>query len=111
MYIDMNDISDASQYSVAAHPGEILLYEYMEPAGISESDIARAMSVPLYQVNEIIKGERRISADTALRLSMVLAGTTVQFWLNVQNTCDILALEPVKEKICREVVPLPFIVA
>ena len=105
MSIDMNIISDANQYPIA-HPGEILLYEYLEPAGISQGELARAMSVPPNHVNEIINGKQRITADTALRLSLALPETTPQFWLNIQNACDLLALEPSREKITREVIPL-----
>ncbi len=70
------------------HPGEVLSKEFMEPLGISQNRLARAMRVPPRRINEIVHGERRISADTALRLARVL-GTTPQFWLGLQADYDL----------------------
>jgi addiction module HigA family antidote len=51
------------------HPGEILLEEFLGPPGVSQYQLAKAVSVPARRINEIVHGQRRISADTALRLA------------------------------------------
>ena len=54
------------------HPGEILLEEFLAPLGVSQYQLAKAVSVPARRINEIVHGQRRISADTALRLARYL---------------------------------------
>ena len=70
------------------HPGEVLQEEFMTPLELSQNRLARAMRVPPRRINEIVHGERSISADTALRLARVL-GTTPQFWLGLQADHDL----------------------
>ena len=70
------------------HPGEILLNDFLEPMGISQYRVAQDISVPAQWINEIVHGTRRISADTALRLSRYF-GTTDRFWLNLQSRFDL----------------------
>lgn len=70
-----------------AHPGEILLEEWLQPMGISQYALAKAIAVPPRRINEIVKGLRGISVDTALRFS-VFFGTDAQSWLNLQNHYD-----------------------
>ena len=70
------------------HPGEILLNDFLEPMGISQYRVARDISVPPRRINEIVHGTRRITADTALRLSRYF-GTTERFWLNLQSRFDL----------------------
>jgi len=70
------------------HPGEILLNDFLEPMGISQYRVARDISVPARRINEIVHGTRRITADTALRLSRYF-GTTERFWLNIQSRFDL----------------------
>src|SRR5690348_15075168 len=70
------------------HPGEILLEEFLVPLGVSQYRLAKAISVPARRINEIVHGQRRISADTALRLSRFL-GTSERFWLNLQARYDL----------------------
>jgi addiction module HigA family antidote len=70
------------------HPGEILLTEFLEPLGVSQYQLAKAVDVPARRINEIVHGQRRISADTALRLSRYL-GTSERFWLNLQARYDL----------------------
>jgi addiction module HigA family antidote len=69
------------------HPGEILLMEFLEPMGISQYRIAKAIDVPPRRINEIVHGKRAITADTALRLSRAL-GLTDMFWINMQAHYD-----------------------
>lgn len=70
------------------HPGEVLFEEFMQPPGISQNRLARAMCVPPRRINEIVHGQRAVTADTALRLAHVL-GTSPQFWLGLQADYDL----------------------
>ncbi len=72
------------------HPGEILLEEYLKPLGITQVQLAEQIEVPIQRVNEIIKGKRGITPDTALRLEAAL-GASAQFWLNAQLASDLYA--------------------
>ena len=73
------------------HPGEILAEELQE-LGMSANAMARALSVPTNRITAILKGQRGVTADTALRLSRYI-GTTPQFWLNLQKTFELRAAE------------------
>jgi addiction module HigA family antidote len=70
------------------HPGEILLTEFLEPLAVSQYQVAKAVDVPARRINEIVHGQRRISADTALRLSRYF-GTSERFWMNLQARYDL----------------------
>ena len=72
----------------AIHPGEILLEEFLNPLGISQYQLAKDSSVPPRRINEIVHGQRSITADTALRLARYL-GTSERFWLNLQSRYDL----------------------
>jgi addiction module HigA family antidote len=69
-------------------PGEILAEEFLEPMGLSHRELARRMGVHPMRINEIIRGKRSITADTALRLADVL-GTTARFWMTLQANYDL----------------------
>src|SRR5262245_18629037 len=70
------------------HPGEILLEEFLSPLGISQYRLAKETSVPARRINEVVRGLRSISADTALRLARYF-GTSERFWLNLQARYDL----------------------
>ena len=70
------------------HPGEVLLEEFLEPAGLSQYRLAKDISVPPRRINEIVHGKRSVTADTALRLSRYFE-TTPRFWLNLQAQYDL----------------------
>jgi antitoxin HigA-1 len=70
------------------HPGEILLEEFLGPLGVSQYRLAKAVDVPARRINEIVHGQRRISADTALRLARYF-GTSERFWINLQARYDL----------------------
>jgi addiction module HigA family antidote len=70
------------------HPGEILLEEFLVPLGISQYRLAKDLSVPPRRINEIARGLRSISADSALRLARYF-GTSEWFWLNLQSRHDL----------------------
>ena len=69
------------------HPGEILLEEFLKPLGISQNRLARDLATPVVRVNEIVRGKRTVTADSALRLAKYFQ-TTPQFWLNLQAHYD-----------------------
>ncbi|WP_209330614.1 HigA family addiction module antitoxin [Lunatimonas salinarum] len=69
-------------------PGEILFEEFLIPLGISQYRLSKDLEIPQTRVSEIIKGNRRISADTALRLSAYF-GNSAKFWLGLQDDYDI----------------------
>ncbi|MFZ4115954.1 MAG: HigA family addiction module antitoxin [Chthoniobacterales bacterium] len=73
-------------------PGEILAEEFLYPMNITEYYLAKAISVPPGRINEIVKGCRAITPDTALRLSRFF-GTTAQFWINLQTDYELLKLQ------------------
>jgi addiction module HigA family antidote len=66
------------------HPGEILQAEFLEPMGISQYRLAQDIGVPAMRINKIVRGERGISADTALRLARYF-GMSVEFWTGIQT--------------------------
>ena len=70
------------------HPGEILLEEFLRPMGISQYRLAKDINVSARRINEIVHGNRSITADTALRLSRYF-GMTEQFWMNLQARYDL----------------------
>ena len=70
------------------HPGEILLEEFLKPLKISAYRLSKDISIPQTRTSAIIKGKRRITADTALRFAKYF-GTSAKFWLGLQNDFDI----------------------
>jgi antitoxin HigA-1 len=74
----------------AVHPGEILRTEFMEPMGVSGYALAKALNFP--GIYEVVRGDRAISADTAIRLGRYF-GLPAQFWLNLQNDYDLRIAE------------------
>jgi len=70
------------------HPGEILYFEFLEPLEISAYRLSKDLKIPQTRISEIIKGRRRITADTALRLSKYF-GNSAKFWLGLQDDFDI----------------------
>jgi addiction module HigA family antidote len=72
----------------AIHPGDILLTEFMEPLGLTAYRLAKELQVPLPRVNDVVRGKRSITADTAIRLGIYF-GLPAQFWLNLQNDYDV----------------------
>lgn len=85
-------------------PGEILLEEFLRPLGISQNRLGRDLGVPAQRINEIIRGERSITVDTALRLAEYFENTP-QFWLNMQIHYDLetAKVEQLTDLIRREV--------
>jgi addiction module HigA family antidote len=85
------------------HPGEILQEEFLGPLGISQYRVAKETSVSPRRINEIVRGTRAITADTALRLSRYF-GTSERFWLNLQVRYDLeLEKDRLGDRLRREV--------
>lgn len=80
------------------HPGEILLEEFLKPMNLSQYRLAKDIHVPPRRINEIVKGKRAITADTALRLSRFF-GMSEGFWLGLQSDYD---LEKTRENLHEE---------
>ncbi|MCA3645320.1 MAG: HigA family addiction module antidote protein [Methylobacterium sp.] len=74
------------------HPGEILKGEFLVPLGMSARQLGAAIGVPGNRISDILREERDVTADTALRLSRFF-GTTAQFWLNLQTAHDLSKAE------------------
>ena len=75
-------------FGYSIHPGDILKTEFMEPLGLSSYRLAKDLHVSAPRVNDLVRGKRSITADTAMRLS-VYFGNSAQFWLNIQNKHDL----------------------
>ena len=78
---------------IATHPGEILKAEFLEPLGITQVALAQHIGIPLQRINEIIRGKRGITPETAWLLSQAL-GTTPQFWMNLQDAYELTRKRP-----------------
>ncbi len=77
------------------HPGEVLKEEFLDPLGITAYRLAKDTGLPQTRVSQIIKGARRVTADTALRLSKYF-GNTPKFWLGLQDDFDLEELQAIK---------------
>ncbi len=85
------------------HPGEILLEEFLIPMEISQYRLSKDLKIPQTRISQIVKGNRRITADTALRLSKYF-GTSAKFWLGLQDDYD---LEEYNNKLLDELDEIP----
>ena len=91
------------------HPGEVLLEDYIKPTGVSVRAVAIALHVPYSRLSEIIKGERGVSADTALRLERYF-GSEATGWLNLQAAYEFRVAEIESGKaIAKEIKPLALV--
>jgi addiction module HigA family antidote len=80
---------------IPAHPGKILKEEFLDEMGLSQVELAGHIGVPVQRINEIVRGKRGVTSDTAWRLAQAL-DTTPEFWLNLQATYDLAVNRPVK---------------
>lgn len=88
------------------HPGEVLLEEFLKPLGVTQHQLALSMRVSPQKINDIVRGKRGITADTALRLALVL-GTTPEFWMGLQSDFDLeTASEALGDRLEKDVIPL-----
>ena len=107
--VDFADVTSGRRLP-PVHPGQFLREEFLAPLGLSVYALARALNVPRPRLNEVVRGRRSVSTDTALRLARYF-GTSPQFWINLQVRYDLdvaeRALRPaidsqVKPRIDRE---------
>jgi addiction module HigA family antidote len=102
--VDFKDVATGKRIP-PAHPGQILHAEFLEPMGISVYALANAIKVPRSRVNEIVRGRRAVTADTALRLARYF-GTSPEFWVNLQAHFDLeVAKKSSRRRIDKEVEP------
>ena len=77
------------------HPGEILLKEFLEPLELTQTDLDRHLGIPIQRINELVRGKRGVTPETAWLLAKAL-GTTPEFWMNLQMQHDLSSVEPPK---------------
>lgn len=95
----------ATPNRVTTHPGEVLREEFLHPLGMSVNALAMSLRVPATRIGAIVRGERSVTADTALRLARFF-GTTPEFWMNMQAMHDLTkARAELGVKIERDVTP------
>lgn len=87
------------------HPGEMLLEEFLRPLGVTQRQLADAIQVPYQRVNEIVNRRRGVTPSTALRLARYL-GTSVDFWLNLQQRWDLYRAMQDEQKELQKIRPL-----
>jgi addiction module HigA family antidote len=88
------------------HPGEIIKGDYLVPLGMSVNQLAKALVIGAARLNEIVRGRRGVTPDTALRLARYF-GTSAEFWLNLQTLYDLrIAESETRARIHREITPL-----
>jgi len=87
------------------HPGEILEVEFLEPLKLSGNGLSRAIKVPRTRLNDIVRGRRGITADTAMRLARYF-GVSARFWMNLQSHYELeVAEETLGKRLGREIRP------
>lgn len=89
-------------------PGEILKEDYLDPLGLSQNALARAIGVPPRAINEIVLGRRSITAQMSIRLGAYFRQSP-RFWLNIQNECDLRRTLAEKPDLTRGITPCPAI--
>ncbi|MCL5429434.1 MAG: HigA family addiction module antitoxin [Chloroflexi bacterium] len=91
------------------HPGEVLQEEFLKPWGLSQNKLAQHMNITATRLNEIIRGRRNVTGDTALRLARA-TNTTPEFWLNLQTLYDLeTAKDRLGARLNKEVKPVAMV--
>ena len=80
-------------HRIPAHPGEILLTEFLEPMGITQVALAAHVQVPTQRINELVRGKRGVTPDTAWLLGQAF-NTSPEFWLNLQSVHELALSRP-----------------
>ncbi len=81
---------------IPTHPGEVLLEEFLTPMNISQVTLAKHLGIPIQRINEIVRGKRGITPETAWLLSQAF-GTTPEFWMNLQVVYDLARSQPKRQ--------------
>ena len=89
------------------HPGEVLMEEFLLPLNITAYRLSKDIDIPQTRISEIVKGNRRITADTALRLSKYF-GNSAKFWLGLQDDYDLEEEQALKQKEFESITPVTF---
>jgi addiction module HigA family antidote len=89
------------------HPGEVLREEFLSPMDITPHKLAQVLHVTPAKINEIVREERGVTADTAMRLARAF-GTTAEFWLNLQTAYELRKVADRAAQIAQEIQPLEF---
>jgi addiction module HigA family antidote len=76
------------KHRIATHPGQILLQEFLEPLRLTQAELARALAIPLNRVNELVRGKRGVTPETALLLAGYFKNSP-EFWMNLQTAHDL----------------------
>lgn len=76
------------RHRIATHPGQILLQEFLEPLRLTQAELARALAIPLNRVNELVRGKRGITPETAILLAGYFKNSA-EFWMNLQTAHDL----------------------
>jgi addiction module HigA family antidote len=92
------------------HPGEVLREDFLMPLGLSEYRLAKDLGVPPRRINEIVKGKRAVTADTALRLSRYF-GWPAEVWLNLQSRYDRQIAEAEMQSVLKRIKPCSLVAA
>ena len=87
------------------HPGIILQEEFLDEMGISQYALAKATDIPKTRINAIVSGDRSITPDTGLRLSLFF-GNSAEFWLNLQQRCDLYQANRNEQEAIRRIKPV-----
>ena len=90
------DLSMLPENRIPTHPGEVLLEEFLQPLSVTQKALAEHIGVPLQRVNEIVRGRRGVSPETAWLLAESL-GTSPEFWMNLQVAHDLARNRPERE--------------
>ena len=81
---------------IPTHPGEILLEDFLKPLGVSQVALAEHLDIPVQRINELVRGKRGVTPETAWLLAGAL-GTTPEFWINLQANHDLARNRPTKK--------------
>lgn len=81
---------------IPTHPGQILLEDFLKPLGISQVALAEHLDIPVQRINELVRGKRGVTPETAWLLAGAL-GTTPEFWINLQANHDLVRNRPKKK--------------
>jgi|ERR1700688_4092711 len=84
-------------HRIATHPGKILLQEFLEPLGLTQAELARSLAIPLNRVNELVRGKRGVTPETALLLAEYFRNSA-EFWMNLQTAHDLTLASHEKSK-------------
>jgi addiction module HigA family antidote len=83
-------------HRVPTHPGEVLSEEFLKPLRLTQVALAEHLGVPVQRINELVRGKRGVTAETAWLLAGAL-GTTPDFWVNLQSAHDLALSRPTKK--------------